>query len=621
MRAENQMAAAPAAASGARKNLVELLLERATNAPSAAITHKKNGQWENVAWVEVLQQVKVLSAALVAQGVKPGDRVAIFANTTMQWLICDLAISAAHALTVPIYSSNTPEESRYILNHSETTLLFVDNDEKDAKQAGRLSRIRQKIGECPTVKKIVVFDGAVSGDKEMTLKDFVEQGQAQEKALPQAFEERARAVKPDDVWGFIYTSGTTGDPKGVILTHGNWAYQADVTRATGLMEPSDSIMLFLPLAHSFAQVVKAAWLGMGFRLIIAESVDKLLPNLVESKPSVLPAVPRVFEKVYNNVVANGSAAPGMKGKLFRWAFKLFDEYTDAKMQGREYSSLGFSLAKSLVFKKVRATLDEKLGGNMRLFISGGAPLSRKIAYFFDLLGFKVLEGYGLTETSAPCNANLPDKIKIGTVGPALPGTEVKIAADGEILVRGPCVMKGYYKNPTATAEALEADGWFHTGDIGEIDSEGYLRITDRKKDIIVTAGGKNVAPQNIENTLKTFPIISQSMVYGDQRPFLVVLVTVAEDSAKKLLAEKGVQVSSYAELGKRPEIRAAVQDVINKVNSEQPPYSTLKKFEIMDSDFTQESGELTPTLKVKRKFCSQKYAAIIGKLYEGKSAD
>jgi long-chain acyl-CoA synthetase len=621
MRAENQMAVPAPAAGASTKNLVELLLDRAQNPSAVAISHKKDGAWHEVNWGEVLRQVKVLSAGLVAQGVKPGDRVAIFANTTMQWVVCDLAISAAHGLTVPIYSSNTPEECRYILNHSETTLLFVDNDEKDAKQAGRLSRIRQKLGDCPTVKKIVVFEGAASGDREMPLRELLAQGEAEEKAHAQSFEERARAVKPDDTWGFIYTSGTTGDPKGVILTHGNWAYQAECARATKLMEPNDSVMLFLPLAHSFAQVVKAAWLGMGFKLIFAESVEKLLPNLVESKPSVLPAVPRVFEKVYNNVVANGSAAPGMKGKLFRWAFKLFDEYADARMQGREYSSLGFTLAKSLVFKKVRATLDEKLGGNMRLFISGGAPLSRKIAYFFDLLGFQVLEGYGLTETSAPCNANLPNKIKIGTVGPALPGTEVKIAGDGEILVRGPCVMKGYYKNPTATAEALEPDGWFHTGDIGEIDSEGFLRITDRKKDIIVTAGGKNVAPQNIENTLKTYPIISQSMVYGDQRPFLVVLVTVSEEPARKMLAEKGVQVGSYAELGKRPEIRAAVQDVINKVNEEQPPYSTLKKFEIMDSDFTQESGELTPTLKVKRKFCSQKYSAIINKLYEGKSAD
>jgi long-chain acyl-CoA synthetase len=619
MRAESQVAmAAPAAGAGA-KNLVELLVQQAKEASKPAATYKKEGKWQDFTWGQVLQEVKTLSAGLVAQGVKPGDRVAIFANTSLQWMICDLAISAAQAVSVPIYGSNTPDECRYILNNSESTLLFVDNDEKDAKQAGRLSRVRQRIGECPSVKNIVVFEGAASGEREMSLSDLVAKGKAAE--ATSNFDERMKAVGPEDLCCFIYTSGTTGDPKGVMLTHGNWAYQATQARNIGLMEPTDSVMLFLPLAHSFAQVVKAAWLGMGFRLIFAESVEKLLPNLVETRPSVLPAVPRVYEKVYNNVVANGSSAPGMKGKMFRWAFKLFDEYTDAKQQGREFSSLGFTLAKALVFKKVRATLDEKLGGNMRLFISGGAPLSRKIAYFFDLLGYKVLEGYGLTETSAPCNVNRPEKIKIGTVGPALAGTEVRIAADGEIMVRGPCVMKGYYKNPTATAEALEPDGWFHTGDIGEIDSDGNLRITDRKKDIIVTAGGKNVAPQNLENTLKTFPLVSQAMVYGDNRPYLVVLITVGEESAKKLLAEKGVQVSSYAELGKRPEIRAAMQEILNKVNSEQPPYSTLKKFELMDADFSQESGELTPTLKVKRKFCSQKYKAIIDKLYEGKSAD
>ncbi len=623
MRAENQMAmSTPAADAGTKKTLVELLIQRAReNGSKAAAIHKKEGRWVDVTWSEILQQVKTLSAALVAQGVKPGDRVAIFANTSLQWILCDLAISGAQGVTVPIYASNTPDECRYILNHSESTLLFVDNDEKDAKQAGRLSRIRQRLADCPSVQKVVVFEGPVSGDKEMSLSALVEKGKEAEKQSPSAFEERSRAVKLDDTWGFIYTSGTTGDPKGVILTHENWAYQAQAQQAAGLLSPDDSVMLFLPLAHSFAQVVKAAWLGLNFRLILAESVEKLLPNLMEAKPTALPTVPRIFEKVYNNVVANGSAAPGVKGKLFRWAFKLFDEYADAKMHGQDYSSLSFSLAQALVFKKVRRTLDEKLGGNLRLFVSGGAPLSPKIAYFFDLLGFKVLEGYGLTETSAGCTCNRPNKIKIGTVGSALPGQEVKIAADGEILIRGPNLMKGYYKNPTATAEVLEQDGWFHSGDIGELDSDGYVRITDRKKDIIVTAGGKNVAPQNIENTLKTFPLISQAMVYGDKRPYLVVLITVAEESAKKLLADKGVQVGAYSEFAKRPEIRAAVQEIISKVNEEQPPYSSLKKFEIMEADFTQETGELTPTLKVKRKFASQKYAAIIDKLYEGKSAD
>jgi len=593
-----------------------LLIQRAQNASKAGVTHKKDGRWQDVSFGQVLDDVKALSAGLVAQGVKPGDRVALFANTSLLWIVADLAITAAQAITVPIYSSNTPDEFAYIVNHSEANFVFVDNDEKDAKQAGRLTRVRQKLADCGSIQKVILFEGAVAGGQELSLADVLAQGQKAHQANPGSFEERVASVKSEDTNCIIYTSGTTGLPKGAILTHGNWTYQAHAVQAIGMMEPADSVMLFLPLAHVFAQVVKAAWLSMGFRLIIAESVDKLLANLVETRPTVLPSVPRVFEKVYNNVVANGSAAPGLKGRMFRWAFKLFDEYVDAQMQGREYNPLAFALARKLVFSKVRGTLDEKLGGNMRLFVSGGAPLSRKIGYFFDLLGFKVVEGYGLTETAAPTNANRPNKIKIGTVGPTMPGTEARIAADGEVLVRGPCVMKGYYKNDEATAEALEKDGWYHTGDIGEIDADGYLRITDRKKDIIVTAGGKNVAPQNIENTLKTFPIMSQAMVYGDKRPYLVALITVADEAARKLLTEKGAPVGSYADNAKRPEIHAAVKAVLDKVNSEQPPYATIKRFTIMPADFTQETGELTPTLKVKRKVCSQKYKAQIDAMYD-----
>jgi len=321
------------------------------------------------------------------------------------------------------------------------------------------------------------------------------------------------------------------------------------------------------------------------------------------------------------VQSNAMGAPGVKGKLGRWAFRLFDEYADAKQAGKTYDSIGWALAKRLVFSKVKAGLTEKLGGRMRLFISGGAPLSKKIAYFFDLLGFEVLEGFGLTETSAASCVNRPGKFKIGTVGQAVPGTEVKIASDGEIMLRGPGVMKGYYANPEATAEVLEQDGWFHTGDIGEIDSDGSVRITDRKKDIIVTAGGKNVAPQNLENVLKTHPIISVAMVHGDKRAYLTVLVCVNEENAKKLLAQKGVPAGSYAEIAARPEIREAVQKVITQVNSEQPPYNTLKKFQLMDHDFTQETGELTPTLKVKRKFCTGKYLALLDAMYDSKTAD
>src|SRR5262249_34619544 len=292
-----------------------------------------------------------------------------------------------------------------------------------------------------------------------------------------------------------------------------------------------------------------------------------------------------------------------------------------KAQNREYSSLGFALARRLVFSKVADTLNQKLGGKMRLFVSGGAPLSRKIALFFDLLGFRVLEGYGLTETSAATTVNRPEKIKIGTVGPAVPGTELKIAPDGEILVRGPGVMKGYFKNPAATAEVLEGDGWFHTGDIGELDTDGYLRITDRKKDIIVTAGGKNVAPQNIENTLKTHSLISHAMVYGDRRKYLVALICVNEEVARKLLAEKGISGKNYAEMSKTKELEAGVQAAVDQINAELPPYSQLKKFALLDHEFTQESGELTPTLKVKRKVATQRYKAVLDGMYDEGTID
>ncbi|WP_426751289.1 AMP-dependent synthetase/ligase [Myxococcus sp. Y35] len=617
MRAENQVAASATAGGAQEGTLVQLLIQRARNASTVGASHKKDGRWQDVTFAQFLEDVKALSAGLVAQGVKPGDRVAIFANTSLQWLVCDVAISAAQAITVPIYASNTPDECRYILNHSETTLVFVDNDEKDARQPGRLTRLRQTLSECPTVSRVVAFDGPVAGGAELSLADLMAQGREAHAARPEAFDERVANVSMEDTASLIYTSGTTGDPKGVILTHQNWAYEARAAQSVGMMVPGDSVMLFLPLAHVFAQVVKASWLSMGYRLIVAESVDKLLANLVETRPTALPSVPRVFEKVYNNVVANGSAAPGLKGRLFRWAFKLFDEYVEARSQGREYNSLGFALAKKLVFSKVHAAISEKLGGNMRVFISGGAPLSPKIGYFFDLLGLKVLEGYGLTETAAGTTVNREHKIKIGTVGAPMPGLEVKIASDGEILVRGLSVMKGYYKNPQATADAIDAEGWFHTGDIGELDADNYLRITDRKKDIIVTAGGKNVAPQNLENALKTHAIVSQAMVFGDKRPYLVVLITVSDEAARKLLQEKGAPVGTYAENARHPEVHAAVKAAVDQVNSQQPPYATLKRFAVLENDFSQETGELTPKLSVKRKVCSQKYKAQLDRLYEG----
>jgi long-chain acyl-CoA synthetase len=614
MRAESQVSS-PATSGG---TLLHLLQERASRTSKQdAATHKKFGKWVHVDWETILGDVRNLSAALVARGIQPGDRVAVFADSSLPWCVADLAISSARAITVPIYASNTPDEVKYVLQHSGSVMLFVDHDRSGGKQAGRFTRARAVLRECPSVRQVITMEEEGTG-AEVSMAKLIAEGTSLDQKDPRKFEERIGMLRVDDACCFIYTSGTTGAPKGVMLTHGNLSFEAKALTTLQVLRQDDAVMLFLPLAHSFAQDVKAAWVGLGYRMIFAQSTDTLLADIGETSPTILPAVPRIFEKIYNAVVSGGMAKPGVAGKLFRWAMRLFEESVEARLQGRSHDSLSLSLAKKLVFSKVKATLDQKLGGKMRLFVSGGAPLSRKIAFFFDMLGFEVLEGYGLTETTGGATVNPPGRARIGTVGPPMPGCEVKIASDGEILIRGPNIMKGYYNAPEATREMVEPDGWLHSGDIGEIDPSGFVRITDRKKDIIVTAGGKNVAPQNLENSLKTFPLVSQAMVYGDKRKYLSVLITVNEETARKLLQDGGVTPpAAYADVAARPEIVAAVQKVLDSLNAHEPPYNQLKRFHVMDHDFTQESGDLTPTLKVKRKACTQRYQAILDKLYDG----
>lgn len=595
-------------------NLASMLMDQVKRAPQAvAAQYKVGGTWKEMSWREFGERVRHISDGLVAIGVKPGDRVALLAATRVEYGLADGGILAARAIAVPIYQSNTPGEVQYVLENSGSETVFVE----DETQLAKLRHVKDRI---PAVRKVILLHGEPAAAERgwvMTLAELEKAGEEEGKKNPGAFDARLAAIDPESAACFIYTSGTTGNPKGVILTHRNWAYQAEAVSRIGVIQPDDSILLFLPLAHSFAKVIEFAWWHLGVPMAFAEAVDKVVQNAGEIRPSLLPAVPRVFEKVYNTVVANGTSAPGLKGKLFRWALGHFERYVEAKQAGREYGGLSWELAKKLVFTKVAKTVrEERLGGRIRVFVSGGAPLSRKIGYFFDLLGFQVLEGYGLTETSAPLAVNRPHKIKIGTVGPAFPGTEIKIAPDGEVLVRGPLVMKGYYNMPEATAEVLEPNGWFHTGDIGEIDSDGYLRITDRKKDIIVTAGGKNVAPQNLENFLKTEQIISQVMIYGDRRKYLSALVTVNEETAKKLASDAGVTFRDYADLSQKPIVRDAVQAAFDKLNATLPSYETVKRFAILSHDFTQETGEITPTLKVKRKFCTQKYKSVLDGMYD-----
>jgi long-chain acyl-CoA synthetase len=588
------------------ENLVQLFeAQAARRGDRPAVRHKRGGVWAEVSWAAMARRARDVSDGLAALGIRPGDRVAVIGETQLEWILADLGILAAGAITVTVYQSNRPSECAYILKNSGARLVFCDS-------AAQVAKIREAREGLPELSGIVRGDGAAADGFERTLAELEAAGAAWRKQNPRAHEERVARVRSDDPASFIYTSGTTGNPKGVVLSHGAWTYEAKAIAEIELIGPDDLVLMFLPMAHSFAKVIEAVWFGTGATAAFVESLEKIVDNAGEIRPTVMPSVPRIFEKAFSAVVTKGLATPGLKGKLFKLAMESFDAYAVARDQGKPYSSLGMLVGRRLVFPKLSRALSERFGGRMRLFVSGGAPLSTKINYFFELLGFTILEGYGLTETSAGTFVNRPGRNRIGTVGPPVPGTEVRFAEDGEILVKGPGVMQGYHGDPAATAEALR-DGWLATGDIGQVDEAGCLRITDRKKDIIVTAGGKNVAPQNLENDLKTDALISQVVVHGDRRKFLTALVTLNEENARRWATENGVPAGEG--LHRDPKLRARIQQAIDALNARQASYSTIKKFEVLPHDFTQESGELTPTLKVKRKVVSQRYQAILDAFY------
>jgi long-chain acyl-CoA synthetase len=591
---------------GVERNLVALFGSTAARQGSRPCArHKRAGQWVDLSWTEMAGRARAISDGLEAMGVKRGDRISIMGETSPEWILADLGIMGAGAVTVPIYQSNKPHEVQYILDDSGARWIFCDSEHQ-------VQKVREVRARLPGLEGVIRFSGAPAGGFERTLADLESGGAEWGRANPQAHASRVAAVQPDDAACFIYTSGTTGNPKGVVLTHANWVYEAAASAQIHVMLPDDCLLLFLPMAHSFAKVIEAVWFQVGGTIAFVESLEKIVDNAGEVRPTVMPSVPRVFEKAYNAVVAGGLATPGLKGRLFRGALRGLDEWMAAREQGRSGGGLGYLLGRKLVFPKVAAKLKERFGGRMRLFVSGGAPLSPRINWFFNHCGLEILEGYGLTESSAASFVNRLGANRIGTVGPPVPGTEVRIAEDGEILIRGPGVMKGYYRNPSATAEAIR-DGWLQTGDIGYLDEAGHLKITDRKKDIIVTAGGKNVAPQNLENELKAEPFISQAVVHGDRRRFLSALVTLNEESVRKWADENGVRLADR--VCDDPRVRERVQKAFDLLNERQPSYSTIKKFAILERDFTQEGGELTPTLKVKRKVVAERHRALLDSFY------
>ncbi len=594
------------------RSVVEMFHHRVNSTPdSEAIFYRKEHSWNVMPWKEVGERTRRISCGLLALGLLPEQRCSILSSTRPEWVFADMAILAAAGATTTIYPSNTADECAYIINDSESVFVFVENE-------AQLEKLLALKSELHRVEKVITFNGKAGHDDwVMTLSSLEKLGSEWESSHKGEYEKTSASVGPDSLATLIYTSGTTGLPKGVMLTHDCWVYEGEAIDLLGVIFPSDRQFLFLPLAHSFAKVMEIAFIRLGVPTIIDGDMDSLVDNIAATRPTFMAAVPRVFEKVYNKVLSSARDGGKFKYSVFKWAVQVGRQVSRLRQKGQEPRGVlaaRYAIADRLVFSRLR----RGFGGRIRFFISGGAPLSPEIAEFFHAAGLLILEGYGLTETSAATFVNRPEHVRFGTVGPPLNGTEVKIADDGEILVKGRGVMKAYYKLPEDSAEVLDSRGWLHTGDIGVLDEAGYLKITDRKKDIIVTAGGKNVAPQNIENLLKTrCPYISHVVVHGDRRNFCTALISLNQETAGKWAERNGIQYENYEDLSSRPEIRQLVQEAINNVNSQLASYETIKKFALLDHELTQESGELTPSYKVKRRVVERNNKQILDSFYEG----
>jgi long-chain acyl-CoA synthetase len=593
------------------RTVPELLLDRVARTPGEeAFRYPVAGGWESLTWKQALERIRAVASGLLAKGVEPEQRCAILSSTRVEWVLADYGILCAGGATTTIYPSSTPDECAYILSDSGSVVVFAENDEQVQKLASRRDRI-------PAVRHVVIFDGQPSADGwVMTLDQMVERGRQFDAAHPRRFEERSRSLRPEMLATLIYTSGTTGLPKGVELVHDCWVKQAAAVDASGILDHRPALQYFwLPLAHSFGKMIGTAQLRIGFPTAIDGRLEKIVENLGVVKPTFVCAVPRIFEKVHNKVLQNAREGGALKRAIFEWALSVGLEHSRLARAGRRPGPLLGArrlLADKLVFSKVRTLF----GGRLRFFISGSAPLAREVAEFFHAMGILILEGYGLTESSAATHVNLPTRNRIGTVGPALPGLEMKLAPDGEVLMRGAWIMRGYHGLPEQTREALDAEGWLHTGDIGSIDPDGFLSITDRKKDLIKTSGGKYVAPQELEGRLKAIsPYLSQVLVHGDRRNYCTALVTLDPEALAGWAARNGAAGVPRADLARRPEVAALVQRAVDELNAALPRYATLKKFTILPAEFSEQNGEVTPSQKLKRKVIEKRYQAALDAMY------
>ncbi|WND37651.1 AMP-dependent synthetase/ligase [Streptomyces sp. BB1-1-1] len=604
-----------------------LFLERVAATPDAeayrypvpSASGEGPDDWKSLTWGQAAERVYAIAAGLIELGIQPQQRVALASATRLEWILADLGIMCAGAATTTVYPQTNADESAYILSDSESRVLIAED-------AAQLAKAREKKAELPDLTHVVVIDAAGADTDEdwiLTLGALEALGAARLEKDPELVTKRVGALTKDHLATLIYTSGTTGRPKGVRLPHDNWSYMAKAIAATGLVTGGDVQYLWLPLAHVFGKVLTSGQIEVGHVTAVDGRVDKIIENLPVVQPTYMAAVPRIFEKVYNGVAAKARAGGGAKYKIFQWAAGVAREYAKVtqdnfKRTGTASAPFGLSTKHGIADKLVYAKIREAFGGRLRACVSGSAALAPDIGYFFAGAGIHILEGYGLTESSAASFVNPGEAYRTGTVGKPLPGTEVRIADDGEILLRGPGIMEGYHKLPEKTAEVLEADGWFHTGDIGELSPDGYLRITDRKKDLIKTSGGKYIAPAEVEGQFKAVcPYVSNILVHGADRNFCTALIALDEIAITEWAKENGLEGKPYAEIVAAPVTVEMVDGYVKQLNEGLQRWQTIKKFRLLPRDLDIEHGEITPSLKLKRPVVEREYKHLIEEMYDG----
>lgn len=593
--------------SASPQTISKTLLSLPDRGSHTCIHFKQHGQWQTLTWLDYYDRIVLTASSLLNLGIQKGDRVAIMSNTRLEWSLCDLGIMGIGAISVPIYQSSTPEDIEYILNNSQARVIFIENK-------STLLTVLNLKSELTSLEKIICFNNEiVMTDKDcMTWGDFHARGSKGLKQNQIEFETRCQGTLFEDTATLIYTSGTTGKPKGVVITHEQ--ITSEITEAFPYVGagPEDISLSFLPYAHVLGRIESWGQIYLGYQLAFAESIERIRNNLVEIRPTFLMSVPRIFEKIFAGINSQLGNNPA-KRAFFKWAVQVGKQAGEYRLN-REPLPLPLFAQLQLAEKLVLNKIKDAFGGRLRFAVSGGAPIAREIEEFFHACGILILEGYGLTETTAAICVNTPFDYKFGSVGKPIGDTQIKIAADGEILIKSKKVMKEYYKDPQSTQEVFE-NGWFKTGDIGEILPSGDLKITDRKKDLIKTAGGKYVAPQKLENLLKTQPLISQAIIHGDNKKYIVALLALDFVSLKQKAEELQLPTTDLSALTQNPKILELIRRAVAEVNSELGSYETIKRFSVLTNELTVESGDLTPSLKVKRKILEKKYAHQLASLY------